>query len=352
MARKTPSKTRGVFERERGSGIWWIRYQVGGKPKREKVGRRSDALALYQQRKSEVRAGAKLPQNMRLRRVSVEDIGRRAIEWYTQHNRKDLRNFTSRMNSIIEGLGVIDAEVLKPSEIDKWLSSHSRWSPATANRHKTVLSKAYQLAVRNGDVSANPARLVDHRPEKNKRIRYLLSEEEDRLREVMAHTAPTQIAALHIALNTGMRKGEQFSLEWPQIDFGRKRIYLSETKNGSDREIPLNKSCIAVLTELYERRPDNGAIFRSSRYDRPLLDPKKWFETALRNADIHNFTWHDLRHTFISRLVMLGADLRAVQELAGHKSITMTVRYSHLSPQHNQKTIELLDGTSSRDFNW
>ena len=347
MARKTASKTRGVFEREPGSGIWWIRYQVDGKPKREKVGRRSDAVALYQQRKSEVRSGAKLPPNMRLRRVTIADIGRKAIEWYTQHNRKDLRNFSSRMNSIIEDLGGRVAETLKPSEIDRWLSGHSHWSPATANRHKTVLSKAYQLALKNGDVPTNPARLVDHRPEKNKRIRYLLPEEEDRLREVMSFTAPAQIAALQVALNTGMRKGEQFSLEWSQVDFARKRIYLSETKNGSDREIPLNRSCFAVLIGLYEKRPDNGAVFRSSRYDRPLLDPKKWFETALRNAEISNFTWHDLRHTFISRLVMRGADLRTVQELAGHKSITMTVRYSHLSPQHNQKTIELLDESSS-----
>jgi len=196
MARRATAKTRGVFEREPGSGIWWIRYEANGKPKREKVGRKSDAVALYQQRKSEVRAGAKLPRNMRLRRPTIADIGRKAIEWYTQHHRKDLRNFTSRMNSIIAGLGGQEAESVKPSEIDAWLSSHSRWSPATANRHKTVLSKAYQLALKNGDVSMNPARLVDHRPEKNRRIRYLLPDEEERLREVMAYTAPAQIAAL------------------------------------------------------------------------------------------------------------------------------------------------------------
>ena len=75
---------------------------MDGKPKREKVGRKSDAVALYQQRKSEVRAGAKLPPNMRLRRVTIADIGQKAIEWYTQHNRKDLKTFTGRMNSIIE----------------------------------------------------------------------------------------------------------------------------------------------------------------------------------------------------------------------------------------------------------
>ena len=159
----------------------------------------------------------------------------------------------------------------------------------------------------------------------------------------MSVNAPAQLAALDVALNTGMRKGEQFSLEWAQIDLERKRIYLNQTKNGSSREIPLNRTCWTVLKTLYDKRPDDGAVFRSSRYNKPLADPKKWFETALRDAKIRNFTWNDLRHTFISRLVMRGVDLRTVQELAGHKSISMTVRYSHLSPQHNQKAIEVLD---------
>jgi hypothetical protein len=160
MARRATAKIRGVFEREPGSGIWWIRYEANGKPKREKVGRKSDAVALYQQRKSEVRARAKLPQNMRRRRPTIADIGRQAIEWYTHHHRKDLRNFTSKMNSIIEALGGREAESVKPSEIDAWLSSHSHWSPATANRHKTVLSKAYQLALKNGDVPIDRPREI------------------------------------------------------------------------------------------------------------------------------------------------------------------------------------------------
>ena len=57
---------------------------------------------------------------------------------------------------------------------------------------------------------------------------------------------------------------------------------------------------------------------------------------------LKGFTWHCLRHTFISRLVMKGVDLRTVQELAGHKTISMTVRYAHLAPEHNQAAIEKL----------
>jgi hypothetical protein len=74
-AKKAPAKVRGVYEREQGSGIWWIRYEVEGKPKREKVGRRSDAIALYQKRKADVRIGIKLPDNLRQRPVSVGELG-------------------------------------------------------------------------------------------------------------------------------------------------------------------------------------------------------------------------------------------------------------------------------------
>ena len=74
-----------------------------------------------------------------------------------------------------------------------------------------------------------------------------------------------------------------------------------------------------------------------------LKDPRQWFETVLRDAKATNFHWRDLRHTFCSRLVMKGVDIRTVMELAGHKSISVTMRYAHLSPEHNQAAIEKLD---------
>jgi integrase len=74
----------------------------------------------------------------------------------------------------------------------------------------------------------------------------------------------------------------------------------------------------------------------------PVLGPRYWFEAALPKAKIRKFSWHCLRHTFASRLVMAGVDLRTVQELMGHKSIEMTVRYSHLSPKHTLAAVERL----------
>lgn len=88
------------------------------------------------------------------------------------------------------------------------------------------------------------------------------------------------------------------------------------------------------------------------RAGHPLKTPREWFEVACRKAGILDFTWHCLRRTFASRLVMAGVPLRTVQELMGHKTIQMTIRYSHLSPGHMQEAVDKLvpagDATEAR----
>ena len=80
-----------------------------------------------------------------------------------------------------------------------------------------------------------------------------------------------------------------------------------------------------------------------SKFGEDLNTPRKWFEEALEEAQIEDFTWHSLRHTFISRLVMKGAHLMEVKELAGHKTLAMTARYAHLAPGHLADAISLLE---------
>jgi integrase len=333
-----------VYERDPGTNTWWIRYtSADGKIKREKIGRKSDAIDAYRKRKDEVRRGIKLPDNMRDRGVTFQAIGEAAKKWYTDHRKKDLRTFRARMDVLIQEFGVRPAESLKPSEIDTWLALHDEWSQATRNRYKTVMSKAYTLAMRNGELIGNPARLVATRKESNLRMRYLLPREEARLVDAIRAHAPAQLPALLVALHTGMRQSEQFTLKWPNVDFKRRRIRLDETKNGSAREIPLNSTAFRVLAELHKNRPDDYSVFRSSRYkNRGIRDPKKWWLHALAVAKVKNFRWHDLRHTFCSRLVQAGVDIRTVAELAGHKNISITMRYAHLAPETNQAAIEKL----------
>lgn len=79
-----------------------------------------------------------------------------------------------------------------------------------------------------------------------------------------------------------------------------------------------------------------------NRRQKRLLTPRDWFEAAVRKAGVSDFSWHCLRHTFASRLVMLGVDIRQVQLLIGHKAIQLTARYSHLSPEHQLAAVEKL----------
>ena len=343
-AKKAPGKVRGVFERERGSGIWWIRYEVDGKPRREKVGRRSDAVALYQKRKADQRAGVKLPENLRQRPVTVGELGRETIQCYKDHAKRDLNTFTNRMELIIRELGSRPADSVKPKEIEDWLARHPEWSPATKNRYKTVLSNAYQLALTSDRVNRNPARLVERRNEGDGRIRYLRSDEETRLRAAIPKRCPGHLPAFVFALHTGLRKSEQFGLTWSDIDFDRRVIIVPHPKNDRSREVTMSDTCLRLLRDLYDKRPDGERVFRSDRYKKqPIIDIKKAFDSAVREAKIESFTWHCLRHTFITRLVQAGVDLRTVQYLAGHQSLAMTGRYAHFAPGLNQAAVKRLD---------
>jgi site-specific recombinase XerD len=349
MPRKVTKKERGIFEKEPGSDMWWIRYYIDGRERREKVGRRGDAIKLYKVRKTDALRGVKLPTNMKHKGLKFEVIGNQAIDWYIEHGRKDVRSFRIRVNIILKDFGQRIADEITPSEIDSWLKEHD-WAPATKNRYKNVFGKTFKIALADGKVSSNPARLVEQRPERNARIRFLSDEEEAVVRKVIHKRCPLHVEEFDIALNTGMRKGEQYSVEWPEVSFKRNRIQLEETKNGSSREIPMNKASRKAYETLHARRPHSGRVHQS-KYGQDLNDSRTWFELVIEEAAdelpaLKGFTWHCLRHTFISRLVMAGVDLRTAQELAGHKTISMTVRYAHLAPEHNQAAIEKLDTRS------
>jgi len=146
-----------------------------------------------------------------------------------------------------------------------------------------------------------------------------------------------------IALMTGMRQSEQFGLTWDRVDLSAGVIRLPETKAGPGRFVLLNARAKTVMSMLFDRSIGDGKVF-------PHNKKPRWFtKQATRAAGISGVTWHTLRHTFISRLVMEGVDLRTVMELAGHKTIQMTMRYAHLAPGHAAKAVEkLCESTAPR----
>lgn len=156
---------------------------------------------------------------------------------------------------------------------------------------------------------------------------------------------PQHVPAFDLSIHTGMRAGEQFSLRWNQIDFKRRVLTLPKTKNGTVRHIPLNAVAIAALNQLKIQAKDGGTsggsfVFLNSDGGK-LRGPRDWFEPAVEAAKLEDYTWHCNRHTFASKLVMAGVDLRTVAQLMGHKTIQMTMRYSH------QSAVERLVGADA-----
>lgn len=331
------SKTRGVFERPEGSGIWWILYYVKGVRHREKVGRKSDAKDLYQKRKADARAGSKLPQ-LRARATLLKELVSDAIEFAESH-RKDVRNYRSRGRYVTEGLGARNAEELTPQEITRWLERECSSSPALFNRYKSFISSCYRIGLSNKKVTHNPARQIPQKRESSGRIRFLSRDEAADLERVLASDYPEHLDTFLVSLHTGMRLSEQFHLEWSLIDFERKHIDLRKTKNSYPRIIPLNSIALAAFERQSPIIRESKRIFRHSSAG-VIADVRPWFPEALEKAGIEGFTWHGNRHTFCSWMVMAGVPLKVVQEIAGHKTIAMTARYAHLAPEFKASEVE------------
>jgi integrase len=168
-------------------------------------------------------------------------------------------------------------------------------------------------------------------------LRFLEKEEIDRL---LVNSPQHLRGIVIVALNTGMRKGEILSLKWRDCDFQRGLIRLTNTKNNESRTLPMNETVKITLIDV-RKHPDSPFIF-TNKVGKPYGDIKKSFLSAVEKAGIMDFHFHDLRHTFASHLVMSGVDLNTVRELLGHKSLAMTIRYSHLSPDHKRRAVDLL----------
>jgi integrase len=359
---------RGLFQKRPGSKVYYIRYvDSEGNLRREKASSKSDAIDLYRKRKSDALRGVKLPEKIKKRPVPFSELCLDAKK-YTQANNEGHESDTYRIDTLKKEFGERNAEMILISEFRRFFDNQT-WKPGTYNRCRTVLFAIYRLGIENGKVTVNPARLLKRRKVSDDRVRFLnqfpplatkieylkalqgaLESEEGRLRAVIENDYPEHIDEFVIALNTGMRRKEMYvRIDWTSVDLVRKDLSVPQSKNGEGRHIPLNTDARLAFERLRTRKIGEdvipihmaGPIF-VGRAGEPLLSARHWFEDAVSKAGIKDFTWHDLRHTFASRLVMAGVDITTVASLMGHKKIQMTMRYAHLAPAHKLDAVERL----------
>lgn len=224
-------------------------------------------------------------------------------------------------------------------------------SGADVNRTMAALSSALSFAVKELEwLEDNPMVRVRKFAESRGRVRYL---SEDELPELLKACRESKnndlLVAVMLALSTGARQAEVMGLRWKQIDLKAKTALLIDTKNGERRTLPIVGEALDLLTTRAKVRniKDDRVFPAGQRSKKPeaVADLRAPWETALKAAKLTDFHWHDLRHTCASYLAMSGVSQLEMAKLLGHKTLAMTMRYSHLSPQ---RTIELADGLAKR----
>lgn len=339
---RDPAKIPGIVERIPDSGVWWIRWtDAQGNRHLEKAGRRGDAIDLLSKRKHEKLLKKKLPEKLR-GKLTFKSISDDALKHSKEENGpRSTHELSLKLAIIGQYFDQRQAEGITKKDIQDWLleqTDEREWSPATRNRYQAAFSLVFRVAVDNEKLSLNPAARIKRKPEHNDRIRFMSADEEKRFTSYIKERFPHYLPAFLFSMHTGSRLSEQLGLKWSDINLKQRLVTFSKTKPGKTRHVPLNEVSLAAVKAC---RSDNEHVFLNTA-DSPLGSIRHWFEDSVAATKLKGYTWHCNRHSFASRLVMAGVDIRTVAYLMGHSTIQMTMRYAHLAPEHNREAVEQL----------
>lgn len=272
------------------------------------------------------------------------DAAKKYLDWYKENRKASSHErFVSAMISLCRFFGTKRLSDIDPFSVERYKSvrKSQSYADASVNRELCCLRHLFSMGRRWGWVKESPFSdgSVKLFKENNARDRWLTLEEEAVLFEHC--DAKVKVFAM-AAVDTGFRAGELQSLRWQDVDFQRGTVTVGSgyTKNADPRTNPMTKRLSEALQAWKKSNTielNGGLVFGEYRYREPYERAR---DAAKLGKDV---CFHTLRHTYISRLVMAGVDLRTVQELAGHKTIQMTMRYTHLAPEHKRRAVGLLE---------
>ena len=242
--------------------------------------------------------------------------------------------------TLLSNINYVDLETYRNHLKTKLTQWGTIRKPATINREMACLRHIMSKAVEWDIIEQDPFKKGKslHIKENNKRLRFL---SEDEIPQLLDACPDYLQNIVECAINTGMRKGEILSLKWGQVRNGL--IYLDKTKTNEARQIPVNDALNAVFKGIRKEQQLTSKHVFTYKGKHITDNVKTSFNAAMKRAGIVGFRFHDLRHTFASQLLLHGGDLKDVQELLGHKSMTMTLRYAHLTQEHKRKAVNLLN---------
>lgn len=288
-------------------------------------------------------------------KVAAANFAHFVEEVYLPASRTEKRSWRHdefRASTLCQHFGEMALREIKPMYIQKFRDVRSKtksrrgevYSPASINHELALLSSILTMACDNDLIEVNPCCKVKKLEVDNERTRVLSYEEEEclfaQLTGRRAHILPITKTALH----TGMRKSPLLSLRWEQVDFDLNTITITKGKSKNKRKyiVPMNEVVRKELSALKGSAGDCEEVFTNPMTGVSLTDIKKGFVSACEDAGIEDFTFHDLRHTYASRLADKGVPQATIKELLGQRTIKMSERYTHAVVNTMEWAVEQL----------
>lgn len=328
-------------------GVWWTSITYKGKRSRKSLDTGDKKLAQMIEAKirTEIVEGKYFEKPVGDNKTFTDIMEKLMKEHAPKVSVNTQKSYSASLKHLVSYFGNSKLLGISPKTVYgyKSLRYSEGVKPATINRELAMLSKAFNLAVKEWEwIKENPLSKVPKEKENNERDRWLTDNDEKRLLE----NSPQWLRDIIVFdLHTGLRKGELLSLQWNRVDIFRKTIIIQESKNGKPRTIPLNQIALDILMEKSKiRNIKHNLVFTSSvgtKIDSDNLG--RAIESVLEKVDIQDFHFHDLRHTFATRLAQRGIDIYKISKLLGHKDIRMTQRYAHHCPESLRDGVQVLE---------
>ena len=336
--------------KKNGKKSFFVRIRMKGKPEATaSFERRTDARLWAQHTETAIREG-RYATTAEAQKHTISDLVERYISDVLPRKPKIHNEYACQLKWWQAQIGDVLLSDLTPSLIseqrdllsEKVTNRKTIISNARVNRYMATLSTTITTAVKAWEwMEDNPLRKVSKLKEPRGRVRYLSDEERERLLTACRESHnPNLYLTVILAMSTGGRQAEIWGLRWKCVDLQNGFVTFEETKNDEPRSVPLTGHAFELMMERSKvPRVDTDLVF-PSRVDRQKhFDFRRPFQMALKAAQMEDFRWHDLRHCAASYLVMAGVDMRTVAEILGHKTMQMTQRYTHLSPEHLKDAV-------------
>jgi integrase len=335
----------GLFKRNH---VWWMSFTYKGEQIRKSTEVTSKAVAekIYFKAMTQV-AERKWLKILPGEEKTFRDLMERYLSEYSSMNKAQTSH--KRDKSLIAHLnkffGDMTLTEIAPNQISnyKTLRRTEGASPRTINYELTTMGHAFNLGIKEWEwVRENPVSKVSKEKVNNQIERWLTFEEEENL---LANSPEWLKEIITFALNTGFRQSEIINLQWHQVDLFRRTITILDQKNKAKDTLPVNQKTLEVLRGRAKVRHINtNLVFYSEAGTclsaRNLL---RSFYSVIKKAGLTGLRFHDLRHSWASRLVQHGVDIYAVQKLGRWKTISMVLRYAHHYSESLRPGIDTLD---------